>query len=376
MIFKAVLKTFNNIIKTWHDNLTPQTANNLLPALCEIIIGISCVKDRGTPLVKALFVLKTTTIALIDENFQLIIDAGTLPCFSQLLLHTDEEVKKYALYILNDMIESSNKNTQTVLDCNILACLPSLWNNLNEDIRLAAMSCLINITAGTKEHKEAVMRSNILESLMRTITNNEQEMQEFFLFVIGNLLKETSGDKAKEQIQILCYLLNNTNLDIQTRIVEFLTVILEESKGELLDTLISYDDVLLKKSVLFAAVKFAAKATEHRQVVLNSNILPHFKVLLTHKHMDIRVDVMNCLCRLTEFKPISTQAVVNSQLLPIIVEFMNNSVFEVKKIAAQVICNLTFEPNGNWLKQLVENDVIIPFCELLEINNTEMSRVR
>lgn len=132
----------------------------------------------------------------------------------------------------------------------------------------------------------------------------------------------------------------------------------------------------LKLTALSALIEIATRSTEKRQFVLNLDLLQPFSTLLTDTDRDIRKKSMLCLSRLIEFEETSTSAVLNAQILSYIRE---NLIFDdrrIKKYTARVVYNLLSGSNEECLAKLVYNDVITPFCELIELDDTETTKVR
>lgn len=180
--------------------MSNQTADYLLPVLCQIIIGISSVTDRPTPLTEALYALTRTTFLFNIQNIRLIIDAGTLPCITKLLIHTNESVQIYSLQVLSDIVCSSSENTQEVLDCNILEHFPMLLTHENKEIKKMVTSCLINMTSGLSEHERAVMNSDVPTALVTAIMNEEPEIGKSIIDVFYNLLVGASADDVEKLV--------------------------------------------------------------------------------------------------------------------------------------------------------------------------------
>lgn len=181
--------------------MNSQTTDHLLTKLCEIIIGICSVRNCSKSLNEALDVLTKTTFLFNEENIQLIIDAGTLNCLTELLLHEHQCVQKYSLQVLSDIVSSSDEHTQNVLDSNILDYFPMLLNHENREIKEMTASCLINITSGLREHKRVVINSEVPQALTKALANSETEMKKMILDIFGNVLSEVSAIEIKNMLK-------------------------------------------------------------------------------------------------------------------------------------------------------------------------------
>lgn len=187
---------------------------------------------------------------------------------------------------------------------------------------------------------------------------------------------------------ILHLMMENMDVNILTRTVKLLICLMKVSNQQdmqfvsdgvivlKLNNLMLNDHALLKLNALRAVVEIAYRLTEHRKLLLDFNLLQHFSTLLTDTNGDVRKKSMFSLSRFLEFEETSSKAVNDGRLLPIIREILISNEFQMKVYAASAVRNILSGSNEEYLKKLVQADVISPFCELIELDATEITKVR
>lgn len=188
-------------------------------------------------------------------------------------------------------------------------------------------------------------------------------------------------------LPVLIHLMQNSDVNILNWTLKLLIGLLEVSNQQDLQ-LVACDEIifklndfivnrcaLLKVSALYALIDIATRSTEKRQLVLDFNLLQPFSTVLTHRDRDIREQSVISFSRLVEFKEMSTNAFLNSQILSYI---RKNLIFDdrrINKYTARVVHSVLSRSNEECLTKLVLADVISPFCELINLDDPETTKV-
>lgn len=121
--------------------------------------------------------------------------------------------------------------------------------------------------------------------------------------------------------------------------------------------------------------KIASDSDKKIQDMLGFSALSHMGLLLIHPEEEVKKPALTFLTKITASKDKShRQAVIKAELMPRVIENFVKGDSGTKNLAAIVINNLTFEPYIDYIKQLIQNDVMGSSCELSNcIDDTDMN---
>lgn len=182
----------------------------------------------------------------------------------------------------------------------------------------------------------------------------------------------------------------NTNEEILTRAVGALISLIdicnmhdmqfiaESEILQRLNVLIFHDHVPLRMNTLRVFIETASKLkTEQKGDVLEYNLLQHISSLSTKEiSEDDQEKLMENLLRILKFEETSTQAVLNAQLIPFIIENLPSNKLQRNINAATAIYILLSKLDKNCLIQLYQFDFIATLCLLIELDQTVIAEVR
>ena len=112
------------------------------------------------------------------------------------------------------------------------------------------------------------------------------------------------------------------------------------------------------------------------QIIINFSPLPCLKKLLSSPEKDIRKEACWTVSNITAGNPEQIQAVIEHGIFPFLINLLSNAEFDIKKESAWAITNATSGENSSkQIKYLVAQGCIRPFCDLLEVDDSEIITV-
>ncbi|CAI9737016.1 importin subunit alpha-4-like [Octopus vulgaris] len=168
----------------------PETINEILPALCNLIHHVDI-----NILVDTVWALSYLTDGG-NEQIQMVIDSGVVPFLVPLLSHPEVKVQTAALRAVGNIVTGTDEQTQIVLNCDALQHFPPLLMHPKEKINKEAVWFLSNVTAGNQQQVQAVIDAGLINLIIHHLSQGDFQTQKEAAWAISNLT--ISG--RKEQV--------------------------------------------------------------------------------------------------------------------------------------------------------------------------------
>lgn len=281
---------------------------------------------------------------------KVVVDAGAVPLFIQLLYTGSVEVQEQAIWALGNVAGDSTDYRDHVLQCGAMEPILGLFNTNKTSLIRTAIWTLSNLCRGKKPQPDWSIVSKALPTLAKLIYSLDTETLIDACWAISYL-----SDGPPEAIQAVI------DVRIPKRLVE----------------LLNHQSTLVQTPALRAVGNIVTGNDLQTQVVINAGVLPALRNLLGSPKESIRKEACWTISNITAGNTEQIQAVIDGNLLPPLVKLLETADYKTKKEACWAISNASSGglQRPEIIRYLVSQGCIKPLCDLLEIADNRIIEV-
>lgn len=280
------------------------------------------------------------------DQTQAVVDEGSVPKFIQLLGCDDLKVCEQAVWALGNIIGDGPKFREIVVESGFV---PALFQLMTRKLDLGFLRNVVWVIVNLCRNKDPPPSIELVKQLVPALKDS---------------IKMTDPHILSDTVWALSYI-TELGPDYGQILIDFGLV------SELTPFMVN-PDLKIQTATIRALGSLTTGSDEQTQAVVDAGALTYLYEILSNRKDRIIKEALWFLSNITAGSHEQIQEIINLKITPLIVHYLDKGDYAAQKEAAWAVYNMSISGQPKQIKELVDNNVIPPLCELLNIKDKSL----